>query len=68
MDLSDFYKGAPPAVVGGGGLLGVSWSELVLILTAVYTVWLIASIIPKTLEAWANLLEKRRGRKHQDPR
>ena len=62
---TEVVRASPVAGVGGAHIFGLPLSEGVLILTAIYTVWLIIRIIPSALETWMSFLEKRRDRRKQ---
>lgn len=59
-------KAAPPLGVGGLTLFGVPLNDVVLLLTAVYTVFLIIKTAPAViavLRDWFNKAKERYGRK-----
>lgn len=56
-------KAAPPLSVGGLTLFGFPLSEIVLVLTAIYTIWLILEKTPRVLDAIINIIGRFNGRK-----
>ena len=60
--LTEVVRAAPPVSVGGLTLWGVPLSEWVLILTAVYTIFLIVDKFPVVVERLGALLKKLRGK------
>lgn len=59
---TEAIKAAPPLSVGGLTFFGYPFSEFVLLLTAVYTIWLIVEKTPKVLDALGNIYRRLRGR------
>lgn len=60
--VTEAIKATPPLGVGGLTLFGFPLNEVVLLLTAVYTIWLIVEKTPKVLDALLNLCRRFRGR------
>jgi hypothetical protein len=60
---AEAMKAAPPLSVGGLTLFGYPLSEVVLVLTAIYTIWLIVEKTPKVIDAVVNIIGRLNGRK-----
>lgn len=58
----EVVKAAPPLSVGGLTLFGYPLSEVVLVLTAIYTIWLIVEKTPRVLDAIINIIGRFNGR------
>lgn len=60
--LSEAGKAAPPLSVGGLTLFGIPLPDVVMVMTLIYTIWVIIEKTPKVLDALVNLYRRIRGR------